>query len=88
MMLFYKGESFFYEKNYESAAIEYRNGYKTNPNGSKAAKTLYQLALCFEKLAKIEEAKKILKKIISDYPKKTEEIKLAKQKLQNLEMKK
>ena len=88
MMFFYKGESFFNEKNYESAAVEYRNGYQTNPNSAKAAKTLYQLALCFEKLSKTEEALKILKKIIRDYPKKTDEIKLAKQKLQNLEVKK
>ena len=68
LMLFYVGESYFREKDYQNAVKEYKNGYTINPNGSKAAETLYKLAICFQKLAKAKEARKIIDKLCSDYP--------------------
>ena len=84
-MMFYKGESLFEQKNYKDAAMEYLNGYKKNPNGSKAADTLYKLALCFKELSKYKESKTTLEKIIKDFPNKTAVVKAAAQELKNFE---
>ncbi|MDR0753073.1 MAG: tetratricopeptide repeat protein [Holosporaceae bacterium] len=67
IMLFYIGNSHFIEKNYKNAALAYMKGFKANPSGSKAAETLYKLALCFKQLGEEEKCKSTLEKIISDY---------------------
>ncbi|MDR0968188.1 MAG: tetratricopeptide repeat protein [Holosporaceae bacterium] len=67
MMLFYVGNSYFMEKDYKNAAIEYMKGFKANPTGSKSAETLYKLALCFKQLDEKEKCESTLKKIIEDY---------------------
>jgi TolA-binding protein len=68
MMMFYIGNTYFIEKDYKNAAIEYMKGFKTNPKGSKSAETLYKLALCFKQLNQKDKYKSTLKKIIDDYP--------------------
>ncbi|MDR1375193.1 MAG: tetratricopeptide repeat protein [Holosporaceae bacterium] len=68
MMMYYIGKSFFLEKDYENAALEYMRSYKTNPNGSKSAAALYKLALCFKRLNEMDKYKSTLKKIIDEYP--------------------
>jgi TolA-binding protein len=82
MMLFYIGNCYFLEKDYENAAVEYMKGFKTNPNGSRAAETLYKLALCFEKLHENANCKLTLERIRDDYP--GEFAKKALQKLKNM----
>jgi len=67
MFLFYAGNCYFMEKDYENAAIEYMKGFKANPGGSKAAETLYKLALCFKNLKDRTKYKSTLEKIVSDY---------------------
>ena len=68
MMLFYAGNSHFIEKDYKNAALAFMKGFKANSKGSKAAETLFKLALCFRQLGEEEKCKSTLKKIISDYP--------------------
>ncbi|MDR0632116.1 MAG: tetratricopeptide repeat protein [Holosporaceae bacterium] len=68
MMQFYVGNSYFLEKDYKNAAIEYMKGFKANPSGSKSAETLYKLALCFKQLNEKEKLKSTLEKIVDDYP--------------------
>ncbi|MDR0678380.1 MAG: tetratricopeptide repeat protein [Holosporaceae bacterium] len=68
MMLFYMGNSYFVEKDYKNAALEYMKGFQANPSGSKSAETLYKLAICFKQLQQMDKYKSTLKKIIDDYP--------------------
>jgi TolA-binding protein len=68
MAMFYVGESYFKEKDYKNAAIEYMKSYKKNSKGHKSAEALYKLALCFKRLSKNEECKATLDKLIRDYP--------------------
>ncbi|MDR2106906.1 MAG: tetratricopeptide repeat protein [Holosporaceae bacterium] len=81
-MLFYAGNCYFLEKDYENAAMEYMKGFKANPHGGKAAETLYKLALCFEKLQKKDNYKLTLERIRDDYP--GEFAKKAAEKLKNI----
>jgi tol-pal system protein YbgF len=67
-MMFYLGNTYFVEKDYKNAAIEYMKGFKTNPNGSKSAETLFKLAICFKQLNQMDKYKSTLQKIVSDYP--------------------
>jgi TolA-binding protein len=67
MMYFYIGNSYFVEKDYKNAAIEYMKGFKANPKGSKSAETLYKLALSFKHLNENNKCKSTLEKIINDY---------------------
>jgi tol-pal system protein YbgF len=69
VMHFYVGNSYFLEKDYKKGALDYMASYKKDPHGSKAAESLYKLALCFKRLNKNNEAKSTLDKLISDYPK-------------------
>ncbi|MDR3187125.1 MAG: tetratricopeptide repeat protein [Holosporaceae bacterium] len=68
MMAYYVGKSFFLEKDYQNAAIEYMKSYKTNPKGSKSAAALYKLALCFKQLNEMDKHKTTLEKIVDEYP--------------------
>ncbi|MDR1983190.1 MAG: tetratricopeptide repeat protein [Holosporaceae bacterium] len=68
MMLFYVGNSYFIEKDYKNAALEYMKGFKANSAGSKSAETLYKLALCFKQLQQMNKYESTLKKIVEDYP--------------------
>ncbi len=67
MIMCYLGDCFFERQDYNQAAESYMDSYKTNKKGSKAPQALYNLALCFEKLKKLDKAKMILEKISSDY---------------------
>jgi TolA-binding protein len=84
MMMFHIGNSYFQDKDYKNAAIEYMKSYKTNSNGNKSAESLYKLALCFKRLSKIEEARTSLEKLIRDYPGYTELVTKAKKELSSL----
>ncbi|MDR0555749.1 MAG: tetratricopeptide repeat protein [Holosporaceae bacterium] len=72
MMLFLVGDTYFREKDYTKAALNFMEGYKKNPSGSRAAETLYRLALCFHYLEKDDKAKETLDKIRRDYQEKPE----------------
>ena len=52
-------------------------------NKTTAAKALYHIGLCYEKLGKLE-AQKAYQRLIEEYPGQTEEVALAKERLQNL----
>jgi tol-pal system protein YbgF len=78
MMMFYLGEAYFKDKDYKNAVKEYKDSYTTNPDGTKAPEALYKLAICFKNLSKINEAKTILKKLMTDYPDSTNIVERAK----------
>ena len=68
MLLFFAGNSYFVEKDYQNAAMEYMKSFRANPKGSKSAEALFKLALCFRNLSQMEKCKSTLEKIIKDYP--------------------
>ncbi|MDR0677388.1 MAG: tetratricopeptide repeat protein [Holosporaceae bacterium] len=68
IMQFYIGNTYYLERDYKNAALEYMKGFKANPNGSKAAETLYKLALCFKNMKEKEKYILTLQKIAASYP--------------------
>ena len=67
MLLFYAGSSYFIEKDYQNAAMEYMKSFRANPKGAKSAEGLFKLALCFRNLSQMEKCKSTLEKIIKEY---------------------
>jgi len=84
MAMFYVGESYFREKNYKNAALEYMKSYKKNSRGHKSAECLYKLALCFKRLLKKEECKTTLDKLIRDHPSSGDILEKAKKELSSM----
>lgn len=67
MMLFFIGESFYQEKTYQDAALQYMQSFKENSKGVKTPECLFKLGLSLEKLGRISEAKAMFEKLKSDY---------------------
>jgi TolA-binding protein len=63
MMLFYIGNYYMLQGDYETAKKRYAEGYGKNPKGKKAKETLEKLAICHEKLGEKHEQGTILEKI-------------------------
>ncbi|MDR3151788.1 MAG: hypothetical protein LBT67_02960, partial [Holosporaceae bacterium] len=63
MMLYYVGNYYMQDGDYEAAKKKYTEGYAKSPKGKKAKETLEKLAICHEKLGEKREQGTILKKI-------------------------
>lgn len=74
---FWIGESYYAEKNYERAIVEYDNMIKNHPKGIKVPAALLKQAMSFDRLKDRNTAKALFDKLIKDYPK-SEEAKRAK----------
>lgn len=74
------GESYYREKNYERAIVEYDDVIKKYPDGSKAPAALLKQGMAFSALGDKKNAKIIFKKVVEMYPK-SEQAETAKKKL-------
>ena len=64
VLYYYIAKSYLAEKNYAQAADAYMDSYQAGQKGSKTTKSLYNLAKCFLKLGKKEQASATLEKLI------------------------
>jgi tol-pal system protein YbgF len=65
---FWIGESYYYEKKYEKAILEYDKVVKNYAEGNKVPYALMKQGLAFLKLGDNASAKLILQQVIKDYP--------------------
>ncbi|MBE0503069.1 MAG: tol-pal system protein YbgF [Desulfuromonadales bacterium] len=62
------GESYYSEKNFENAIVQFQDVIEKYPAHSKASASLYKQALAFESLGEGRKATALLKKLIDTYP--------------------
>ncbi len=79
---FWIAETYFREKWYEKALIEYQNVIERYSKGNKVPAAYLKQALAFEKIGDKANARLVLKELIKKYPK-VNEAKIARQKLNN-----
>lgn len=77
------GESYYNEKNYEQAILEYQDVIKNFPGNEKVPAALLKQAMAFQELKDVKSAKYVYKKLAEDYAT-TDEGKKAKEKLKEL----
>jgi tol-pal system protein YbgF len=77
------GESYYLEKNYEQAVLEFQRVIKEYPGKEKVSAAMLKQALSFKELGDIKSARFILKELIDKYPL-AEEIAAAKEVLGKL----
>ena len=74
------GESYYSEKNFELAVLEFQEVIKNFPDKDKAPAAMLKQGMAFKELGDSKSATYILKKLVDDYPK-SEEAKTAREKL-------
>jgi tol-pal system protein YbgF len=77
------GETYYSEKNYESAILSYQDVIKNYPGKEKVVAAMLKQALAFKEIKDATSAKFVLKKLIEGYPK-SEEAKKAKAVLKDI----
>jgi len=77
------GETFYGEKNYEQAILEFQEVIKQYPKKEKAPAAMFKQALAFKALKDVKSTKYLLKKLTDEYPK-SEEARKAKPLLKSL----
>lgn len=77
---FWIGETYYHEKWYEKAIVEYQKVIEKYPNGNKVAGALLKQGLAFYEIGDKGNAKLILKELIRKFPK-SKEAQLAEKKL-------
>lgn len=69
---FWIGESYYDEKNYERAIVEYDDMIKKHPKGIKVPAALLKQAMAFDRLKDGKTAKALFDKLVKGYPKSDE----------------
>jgi tol-pal system protein YbgF len=77
---FWIGETYYQEKWFEKAILEYQKVIENYPKGNKVPAALLKQGLAFQKIGDTANARLILKELIKKYPQ-TSEGSIAKQKL-------
>lgn len=77
---FWTGESYYNEKNYERAIIEYDDVIKKYPQGIKVPAAMLKQAMAFERIKDSKTAQALFKKLVKKYPD-SEEARIAKKKI-------
>jgi tol-pal system protein YbgF len=77
------GETFYSEKNYEQAILEFQEVIKQFPKKEKAPAAMLKQALSFKALKDVKSSRYVLGKLVQDYPK-SEEAKRARVLLKEL----
>jgi len=80
---FWIGETYYREKWYEKAILEYQKVIEKYPNGNKVPAALLKQGMSFVKIGETNNARLVLKELIAKYPS-TNEAVIAKQKLESL----
>lgn len=65
---FWIGETYFFEKDYERAILEYEKVIKNYPQGNKVPNALLKQGLSFIELGDKNSAKLLLQRVIDEYP--------------------
>lgn len=73
------GESYYAEKNYEQAVLEFQEVIKNYPDKEKAPAAMLKQGMAFRELGDSKSAAYILKKLVDEHPK-SEEAKIAREK--------
>ena len=73
------GESYYAEKNYEQAVLEFQEVIKTYPDKDKVPAAMLKQGMAFRELGDSKSANYILKKLVDEHPK-SEEAKTAREK--------
>ncbi|GFO65934.1 tol-pal system protein YbgF [Geomonas paludis] len=73
------GESYYQEKNYEQAVLEFQEVIKNYPDKEKAPAAMLKQGMAFKELGDNKSAAYILKKLVDEHPK-SEEAKIARDK--------
>lgn len=74
------GESYYSEKNFDSAVLSFQEVIKNFPDKDKAPAALLKQGMAFKEMGDAKSANYVLKKLVDDYPK-SEEAKTAREKL-------
>lgn len=77
------GESYYLEKNYEQAIVEFQNVIKEFPGKEKTSAAMLKQALSFRELGDVKSAKFLLRELLDKFPK-AEEAPTAKEALHQL----
>lgn len=81
--LYWIGETYYSEKNFESAILQFQDVLEKYPTHPKASAALYKQALAFQALNEPKKTKALLQKLTEAYPK-SEEAKKAKVQLDKM----
>lgn len=66
------GETYYSEKNYESAILSYQDVIKNYPGKEKVVAAMLKQAMAFDAIKDVKSAKYVLKKLIEGFPKSEE----------------
>lgn len=80
---FWIGETYYREKWYEKAILEYQKVIENYPSGNKIPSALLKQGLSFLNIGETNNARLVLKELVAKHPS-TNEAKIAKQKLESL----
>jgi len=80
---YWLGETYFGEKKYDQAILEFQEVIKKFPGKEKVPAAMLKQALAFKELGDVKSARYVLKKLIEDFPL-ADEVKPAKEKLKEL----
>lgn len=80
---YWLGETYYSEKNYESAILSYQDVIKNYPGKEKVVAAMLKQAMAFNAIKDAKSAKFVLKKLIEGFPK-SEEAKKAKELLKEI----
>ena len=65
---YWLGETFYLQKTYDKAAVQFMRGYQHAPKGTKAADNLLKLGMSLADLKKTKEACTTFRKLIQEFP--------------------
>ena len=80
---YWLGETFYNEKKFDQAALEFQEVIKNFPTKEKVPAAMLKQAMAFKELGDVKSARYLLKKLIDQYPA-AEEGKAAREKLKDL----
>lgn len=80
---YWTGETYYSEKNYEQAILEFQEVIKNFPGKEKVPAAMFKQAAAFSEIGDTKSARYVLKKLVDDHPD-SEEAKRAKDRLKEL----
>lgn len=80
---YWLGETYYNEKKYDQAILEFQDIIKNHPGKEKIPAALLKQAMAFKELGDVKSARYVYKKLVEDYPN-ADEARIAKEKLKDL----
>jgi tol-pal system protein YbgF len=66
---YWLGETFYAQKDYQHALVEFRATIETYPSGNKVPDALLKVGYCYQALGQNEKARAVLEQVVNLYPK-------------------